>query len=202
MSGDNVDPIECHTLTGVWVEIKLPRLCRTTLRHTLTGVWVEMAYTAPMTAAMISHTLTGVWVEIPNCWFIQLRSQVTPSRVCELKSSMVTDVSIVGLSHPHGCVSWNVCVCTILKQPCSHTLTGVWVEMTRYHISVLIYDRSHPHGCVSWNAIEMSYRYGMRIVTPSRVCELKYADVAGASNTERVTPSRVCELKYRRSYWH
>ena len=55
--------------------------------HTLTGVWVEMKSSITR-AARFSHTLTGVWVEIPKIWqYI---------RLC--------------VSHPHGCVSWNLWV--------------------------------------------------------------------------------------------
>ena len=33
---------------------------------------------------------------------------VTPSRVCELKFSVIFAQKVCELSHPHGCVSWNV----------------------------------------------------------------------------------------------
>ena len=78
------------------------------------------------------HTLTGVWVEIPNCWFIQLRSQVTPSRVCELKLTTVLSSNI-----PQTVTPSRVCelkwqgIIFLYWFMIGHTLTGVWVEIRR-----------------------------------------------------------------------
>ena len=103
------------------------------------------------TFCWVRHTLTGVWVEI-YFWPHKISYSVG--------------------SHPHGCVSWNikyivlhiimivtpsrVCELKCKKYPiwtdvCSHTLTGVWVEIQFRQL------KQQPN----W-------------VTPSRVCELKY----------------------------
>ena len=84
----------------------------------------------------------------------------------------LTLIIICKKSHPHGCVSWN---------PAAVSLSSdiVW---------------SHPHGCVSWN-LDSTDAFGHAFVTPSRVCELKFA-YFGTSPQEFVTPSRVCELKF------
>ena len=76
--------------------------------------------------------------------------QVTPSRVCELKSVNVYKLQQAEPSHPHGCVSWNCHYRLSLCNTGSHTLTGVWVEIS---------------GLNSWGDVPK--------VTPSRVCELK-----------------------------
>ena len=55
------------------------------------------------------------------------------------------------MSHPHGCVSWNI------------------------DFKVFFYfGMSHPHGCVSWNWFTLDFIYFTFLVTPSRVCELKF----------------------------
>ena len=64
-------------------------------------------------------------------------------------------------SHPHGCVSWNCCCIFYNDFHKSHTLTGVWVEITDDGINV-------PNS----------------IVTPSRVCELKSAKKSKKSNDD------------------
>ena len=53
-----------------------------------------------------------------------------------------------------------------------HTLTGVWVEITSW-FPRYIEKTSHPHGCVSWN-LPIFYNLFNQLVTPSRVCELKW----------------------------
>ena len=75
-------------------------------------------------------------------------------------------------SHPHGCVSWNKPIYLIKSFCFSHTLTGVWVEIFVVPDSWQ-WNMSHPHGCVSWNSIAPGVLRDSRIVTPSRVCELK-----------------------------
>ena len=76
---------------------------------------------------------------------------VTPSRVCELKSKASMMRSTPKQSHPHGCVSWNCPMKRSISWKCSHTLTGVWVEIGL--ITKAQNDgKSHPHGCVSWNS--------------------------------------------------
>ena len=77
-------------------------------------------------------------------------SEVTPSRVCELKSPQLVEQVMNGESHPHGCVSWNVRQQKQEAKGNGHTLTGVWVEIWRYQQRDTFW-RSHPHGCVSWN---------------------------------------------------
>ena len=121
-----------------------------------------------------SHTLTGVWVEILVCCYIRKKRR---------------------RSHPHGCVSWNTImitkelgnivtpsrVCELkwhvsgVHTACKarHTLTGVWVEICRPCAIQEQGDMSHPHGCVSWN-LALPKVHLLIIVTPSRVCELKW----------------------------
>ena len=96
--------------------------------HTLTGVWVEISGRLSVSSAKYRHTLTGVWVEISDVPVQVLFKKVTPSRVCELKSSGTLPVQWFSKSHPHGCVSWNI-------------------KIFHSDISYM----SHPHGCVSWN---------------------------------------------------
>ena len=120
---------------------------------------------------------------------------VTPSRVCELKSELcICQLRYGAASHPHGCVSWNGFEAEFFFSCFGHTLTGVWVEITRKHDAYLHFLQSHPHGCVSWNDkvnavciqwnghtltgvwVEISCSQGCFFgnnVTPSRVCELK-----------------------------
>ena len=70
-------------------------------------------------------------------------------------------------------MSWNKFLKLFIICGFRHTLTGVWVEIT------------------------MKFTYTtFPIVTPSRVCELKYCNRRGASSEVLVTPSRVCELKF------
>ena len=104
---------------------------------------------------------------------IYLHIGVTPSRVCELKSTNIANRSCAIMSHPHGCVSWN------------NVISTFWNDLVL----------SHPHGCVSWN---MSWRYEIMLksVTPSRVCELKFNSNYSRLCGNAVTPSRVCELKW------
>ena len=108
------------------------------------------------------------------------------------------------MSHPHGCVSWNIGTVWGLVMCWRHTLTGVWVEiqiqllqqagrMSHPHgcvswngelVGVKKAAVSHPHGCVSWNIVEELDRTHYQ-VTPSRVCELKCASAIQ-------TPSAPC----------
>ena len=142
----------CHTLTGVWVEISQKERQWPHNGHTLTGVWVEIMIFKASKYGKLSHphgcvSWNSFWLSPQRS-----RSQVTPSRVCELKSSRfmafpLNKISVTpsrvcelkspanlrrggrGLSHPHGCVSWN--------------------DSWQWNISKPI--TSHPHGCVSWN---------------------------------------------------
>ena len=84
-------------------------------------------------------------------WAVNALCMVTPSRVCELKYEHLNGHSEMILSHPHGCVSWNVRVRELKLHSLRHTLTGVWVEMMK-KIKKLSEILSHPHGCVSWNS--------------------------------------------------
>ena len=155
-----------------------------------------------------------MWVEIPILFYDGIYNWVTPSRVCELKFALITITKPPFLSHPHGCVSWNMSEIKSVQVQLSHTLTGVWVEMKRL---------------ILWKM--------RKKVTPSRVCELKYQTllricdslghtltgvwveiaqftfvntgvsshphgcvswnppVLDESSRGNVTPSRVCELK-------
>ena len=143
----------------------------------------------------ISHTLTGVWVEILifcfNCSFS--RSHTLTGVWVEILMRLDSWKRNIA-SHPHGCVSWNKSL-----------------------ISAGRFSKSHPHGCVSWNILRRTDRKRLWVVTPSRVCELKFTRRCailqtrtashphgcvswnflhmGANFGEVVTPSRVCELK-------
>ena len=161
--------------------------------HTLTGVWVEIIQSMLDGMKSSCHTLTGVWVEIST----------TSLAFCTF------------MSHPHGCVSWNInrkksslCysvtpsrVCE-LKFPCHfiillvirHTLTGVWVEIIAdWRIPRIVF--CHTLTGV-WVEIGLYvHRLYSISVTPSRVCELKSKISVMQSAIPNVTPSRVCELK-------
>ena len=142
----------CHTLTGVWVEIKGQTfdffICIVTPSRVC-----ELKFGLILSHKDIfqSHTLTGVWVEI----------------------NLLLNNSAVSKSHPHGCVSWNAIISPNICWYIGHTLTGVWVEIhwnwtssvsrqghtltgvwVEMKTEVRIVSRSessHPHGCVSWN---------------------------------------------------
>ena len=163
-----------HTLTGVWVEISYAPSSGCTLFVTPSRVcelkfsgfislwsfckshphgcvsWNDMPATSQL--LYFRHTLTGVWVEIELMILDDIGAEVTPSRVCELKSDKNHRHIKYRLgSHPHGCVSWN--------EQCVKVGT--------------VHGKSHPHGCVSWNYNKFG-KLPKRKVTPSRVCELKY----------------------------
>ena len=229
-----------HTLTGVWVEMK-SRLVSSSISpcHTLTGVWVEILSIAATTSST-GHTLTGVWVEIMAAAAVSVGAEVTPSRVCELKfhslrhitrfrcvtPSRVCELKLgyelstydTVMSHPHGCVSWNLAAFVSVSMPfvtpsrvCELKSTLRRQRLTSRRVTpsrvcelkcwTLVWDRksseSHPHGCVSWNLSRVN-RPSDIIVTPSRVCELKYWVWYQSQYYEHVTPSRVCELKLQR----
>ena len=121
---------DCHTLTGVWVEIWIVYMS-TPLRRSVTpsrvcelkspvrrAVSLEIMshphgcvswnhYGAAPFLWYVSSTLTGVWVEI----------------------SALPDFSTRHASHPHGCVSWNFKIRKHIINGGGHTLTGVWVEI-------------------------------------------------------------------------
>ena len=140
-----------HTLTGVWVEILVSVLSMMMeLSHPHGCVSWNLPRWFYCWSVCWCHTLTGVWVEICQLWYCCWQSKVTPSRVCELKwlvykfkiscschtlTGVWVEICGVGfssnaiLSHPHGCVSWNVVLLHTIYQ----------------------YNLSHPHGCVSWN---------------------------------------------------
>ncbi len=97
-------------------------------------------------------------------------------------------------SHPHGCVSWNLQKTPLYSQAMSHTLTGVWVEISdilhfrtwlKSHtltgvwveILFLINNNCNLAGHTLtgvWVEIWFQFLYLLICnVTPSRVCELK-----------------------------
>ena len=185
------------------------------LRHTLTGVWVEMQTMVlrqprvvqshphgcvswnrlllPYPAEKFSHTLTGVWVDIFRAASSRASaSSVTPSRVCELKFELVDSGTVLCVTPSRVCElkSRGVRVSVIVMR---HTLTGVWVEITRA-MTTIRWRGSHPHGCVSWNNNPCADD-DEEMVTPSRVCELKFGNEFLGRVRKYVTPSRVCELK-------
>ncbi len=113
--------------------------------------------------------------------------------MCELKLADGISNNLPELSHPHGCVSWNVYQLGKIGLNACHTLTGVWVEISDLTLTI-DGTESHPHGCVSWNCIGVPVTYENG-VTSSRVCELKYKHYKIIGYLYSVTPSRVCELK-------
>ena len=107
----------------------------------------------------VGHTLTGVWVEMV-CFPIGIFQSLSHPHGCvSWNLSPVTSVKFRMKSHPHGCVSWNALII--------HLTNG---------------RRSHPHGCVSWNQITLTRCLCQKRVTPSRVCELKYKNWGYAHN--------------------
>ena len=100
-------------------------------------------------------------------------AKVTPSRVCELKSIFLLQFYQLLWSHPHGCVSWNAFINQSAFTPRKSHPHGC-VSWNEYMVSVTTDDSgSHPHGCVSWNIIILFAIHEL-LVTPSRVCELKF----------------------------
>ena len=141
--------------------------------HTLTGVWIETQACLIRRNVGLCHTLTGVWIETHSEVRVSPRCEVTPSRVCGLKhhgspvhhrGHWVTPSRVCGLKR--SCTSCRARsprvtpsrVCGLKRgRPLDlrehrpgHTLTGVWIETSRY--------------------LRMST---MSLVTPSRVCGLK-----------------------------
>ena len=129
----------------------LCRYWRFVPRHTLTGVWVEMNQQCYIKKLFLSHPHGCVsWNDI-SAVVIYLHIGVTPSRVCELKSTNIANRSCAIMSHPHGCVSWNNVISTfwndlVLSHP--HGCVS-WNSHQLWYL--LFWYRSHPHGCVSWN---------------------------------------------------
>ena len=78
----------------------------------------------------------------------------------------------VKLSHPHGCVSWNLL----------HDINYPLPYVTPSRVCELKLIMLDSPG----NVLE---------VTPSRVCELKFDELFKKAIVCIVTPSRVCELK-------
>ena len=123
--------------------------------HTLTGVWVEMLWGVLSLVPILSHPHGCVsWNDHGTA--VDHFNGVTPSRVCELKCKDI-----------HNTTKFH-----------RHTLTGVWVEIAGFGEHSYLTSASHPHGCVSWNLLQISWR-SWAVVTPSRVCELKYAIACG-----------------------
>ena len=80
-------------------------------------------------------------------------------------------IKIIFLSHPHGCVSWNLLCSHCRDKRFSHTLTGVWVEIAI--VKCTCKEIRHTLTGV-WVEIQQFYRRSCsKNVTPSRVCELK-----------------------------
>ena len=121
----------------------------------------------------MGHTLTGVWVEISSgsgYWFTI--SIVTPSRVCELKLVCCIISIIHGMSHPHGCVSWNNHWLAFKNMPEIVTPSRV-CELKSYFDGVIAGDNGHTLTGV-WVEICILRHVSSGVqVTPSRVCELK-----------------------------
>ena len=132
------------------------------MSHTLTGVWVEINCWGNLGSCWGSHPHGCVSWNLGRIWEMRWAEkshphgcvswnerniicgdslEVTPSRVCELKSK---NLCAKGRrkSHPHGCVSWNGRFIANQISEQGHTLTGVWVEIM---ISSLKDALSHCH---------------------------------------------------------
>ena len=168
--------------------------------HTLTGVWVEIFGCYRYITKYISHTLTGVWVEIV------LNFIISPFSSSHTLTGVWVEMGTTALT-------WT-------RQ--SHTLTGVWVEIVFATVGVDFGGRHTLTGV--W--VEIFFRWTnifCRLVTPSRVCELKWQYLSkyihickshphGCVSWNHgihlltanmfVTPSRVCELKCMRQCYN
>ena len=124
-------------------------------------------------AKIFSHTLTGVWVEIGRLFDIPSASAVTPSRVCELKFGQGVNMPQTYSVTPSRVCELKFVLGMIVGFIIGHTLTGVWVEIYN-----LLRGRPPPtcHTLTGvWVEIFLLFLwYLLEIVTPSRVCELKY----------------------------
>ena len=143
---------DCHTLTGVWVEIWIVYMS-TPLRRSVTPSRVcelKWFWSWVLFFLLWSHPHGCVSWNHPKTWCLPSFPAVTPSRVCELKSPVRRAVSLEIMSHPHGCVSWNHYGAAPFLWYVSSTLTGVWVEISALP-DFSTRHASHPHGCVSWN---------------------------------------------------
>ena len=86
--------------------------------------------------------------------------EVTPSRVCELKSPSDCRRQWPTTSHPHGCVSWNrhiLCRGFWLIVTPSRVCELKWYFVRNFHHWYM----SHPHGCVSWNKFTLAVGCGV-----------------------------------------
>ena len=110
-----------------------------------------------------------------NYFRIGSSAVVTPSRVCELKFQKRIIVRYAVESHtltgvwvemPYPSTSLYGYFC--------HTLTGVWVEMGKFIYFEMCFTGHTLTGV--WVEIFLLLEYSQRVfVTPSRVCELKFA---------------------------
>ena len=131
LNGELSESLNCHTLTGVWVEICDGFYAQNTTMVTPSRVCELKSIIIQINNILqMSHPHGCVSWNCPRV-LLMLKQQVTPSRVCELKYIRVSQ-------DPAGCC---------------HTLTGVWVEID-ICINIIRKPESHPHGCVSWNLVE------------------------------------------------
>ena len=75
---------------------------------------------------------------------------VTPSRVCELKSVDCLELIIAQEVTPSRVCELKWLFNHKMVSLFRHTLTGVWVEIS-VNVHSMMTEPSHPHGCVSWN---------------------------------------------------
>ena len=143
----------------------------------------------------LCHTLTGVWVEM---W------------------SSGTNIYFI-LSHPHGCVSWNMYLVIYRDTFSCHTLTGVWVEiqnkihhfhlpsshtLTGVWVEMIFTGRmciTNGHTLTGvW--VEMLYLLYSECLLLRHTLTGVWVEICATCSwvkSASVTPSRVCELKYR-----
>ena len=164
----------------------------------------------------LCHTLTGVWVEIIMCGTDLQFKDVTPSRVCELKSLLHKLKITLSASHPHGCVSWNIlatsnihlCYVTpsrvcelklfcLLMAYIRYFVTPSRVCELKFHFGIKNAPGplSHPHGCVSWNDRITKKSEQGSWSHPHGCVSWNLNWLVDKLPTLNVTPSRVCELK-------
>ena len=184
-----------HTLTGVWVEISgflkislvkavtPSRVCELkSLWGDTEGIfkshphgcvsWNSGELNMPLLLESHPHGCVS-WnsrIQISYCVFIR----VTPSRVCELKLPGRRDITTSVVTPSRVCELKYEALSNSAQEWGGHTLTGVWVEISLWRFGVARLSMSHTLTGVWVEISLMWYRLLRAMVTPSRVCELKF----------------------------
>ena len=123
--------VDGHTLTGVWVEMEAARVSHMQQScHTLTGVWVEIMQGFNSHENIASHPHGCVSWNKSFCRQSEEFAQSHPHGCVSWNTQQLRFTHNTNPSHPHGCVSWNPNGLKNLWYERSHTLTGVWVEIS------------------------------------------------------------------------